>query len=168
MGPRTQVRHKVPNVGGTATDRVKHRTLRVRGPGGPPAVAGAGPAVREDDVAVVEVADTYLTRLRGMLARRTLPQGLLLLPGGSVHGVGMTRRLEVAMLAPHDGAEPGTGPYRVVRTAVLLPFGLLASRRGVRAVLEAPVGSFERWGVVPGATVSFVPERSPALGTTGQ
>lgn len=125
--------------------------------GEPPGVTAQ--AVTE--VAAVEVADTFLTRLRGMLFRRTLPAALLFLPGGSVHGVGMTRRLDVAMLAPHDGAEPGVGPYRVVRTAVLVPFGLTTSRRGVRAVLEAPVGSFAGWGLVPGATVRFLERPGP-------
>ncbi len=136
-------------MGEKATDRVKHRVMRVGEP-------GVGSRVGAVEVGAVEVADTYLTRLRGMLGRRRPPAGLLFLPGGSVHGVGMTRRLDVAMLAPQEGAEPGAGPYRVVRTAVLPPFGLVTSRRGVEAVLEAPVGSFAGWGLVAGATVWFV------------
>lgn len=103
----------------------------------------------------IEVADTYLSRLRGMLGRRELPAGLLFVPGGGVHGVGMTRSLDVAMLVPLEGAAGGVGPYRVARTAVLRPFGLVNARPGVRAVLEAPVGSLDAWGVVEGATVTF-------------
>lgn len=106
----------------------------------------------------IEVASTYWTRLRGMLWRHVLPPGLLLLPGGSVHGVGMTVSLDVALLAPvGERSDPVAGPYRVVRTAVLRPFGLVGSARGVRAVLEAPAGSFERWGLEGGSVVSFEP-----------
>lgn len=111
-------------------------------------------------VAGVIVADTYWKRLRGMLGRRPLPAGLLLVPGGSVHGIGMTTRLDVAFLAPLDArSDKVSGPHRVVRTAVLRPLGLLGSRRGVRAVLEAPAGSFTRWGVAAGSVLTF--ERAP-------
>ena len=111
-------------------------------------------------VADVLVADTYLRRLRGMLGRRVLPEALVLVPGGAVHGVGMTRSLDVAMLAP-EGAGAGAGAasdtFVVVRTAVLRPFGLVLAPRGVRRVLEAPTGSFERWDLCPGARVRFEP-----------
>lgn len=140
-----------------ATGRVKHRLLRVGEPGSDGLVVPTG----RPGIARIEVADTYWTRLRGMLGRRELPAGLLFVPGGSVHGVGMTRRLEVAMLVPVDEAADRTdrtaGPFRVARTAVLVPFGLVGSRRGVRCVLEAPVGSFERWGLVEGSVVTFDP-----------
>ncbi len=113
-------------------------------------------AVDGTDVAEIELADTYLRRLRGMLGRRSLPAGLLLLPGGSVHGVGMTRSLEVALLAPvGDDARAAVGMHRVVRTRVLRPFGLVMSARGVRSVLEAPVGSFDRWHLAEGSTVEL-------------
>lgn len=137
---------------GDGTDRLKHRVLRVGEPGATGPGAGA-------PVPGIEVADTYGTRLRGMLARRELPTGLLFVPGGSVHGVGMTVRLDVAMLAPLDEASDRTaGPFRVVKVAVLAPFGLVGSRRGVRSVLEAPVGSFARWGLVEGSVVAFEPQ----------
>jgi uncharacterized membrane protein (UPF0127 family) len=112
-------------------------------------------------VAEVELADTYLRRLRGMLWRQELPAGLLLLPGGSVHGVGMTRSLDVALLVPADessrGSRDAIGTHRVVRTALLRPLGLVTSARGVRSVLEAPVGSFAGWGLATGSTVEFQP-----------
>lgn len=134
---------------GESTDLAGFRVLRVgdAGPSGPPSGA---------TVPGIEVAGTYWTRLRGMLFRSEPPAGLLFVPGGSVHGVGMTRRLDVAMLAPVDGSSDRVaGPFRVVKVAVLAPFGLVGSRRGVRCVLEAPVGSFARWGLVEGSTVSF-------------
>lgn len=132
---------------GIRADRVKHRVLRV---------GDAGVVVPG-----VEVADTYWTRLRGMLARSEPPPGLLLVPGGSVHGVGMTRSLDVAMLAPLEGADRVAGPFRVVRVAVLAPFGLVGSRRGVRCVLEAPVGSFAAWGLVEGSLVALEQPAQP-------
>lgn len=95
------------------------------------------------DVASAELADTYLRRLRGLLGRRRLPEALLLTPCSSVHGLGMLRSVEVALLA-----EDGT----VLGTRVLRPFAVTAPRRDVTAVLEAPLGSFERWGLVVGST----------------
>ena len=113
------------------------------------------------DVAEIELADTSLRRLRGMLWRRQLPAGLLLLPGGSVHGVGMTRSLDVALLLP-TGQSPrrAVGSHRVERTAVLRPFGLVTSARGIRSVLEAPAGSFAAWGLASGSTVEIWPAGS--------
>jgi len=90
------------------------------------------------DVAPLLVADTYLSRLRGMLGRRPLPPALLLRPANSVHGMGMRDTLDVAVL---DAS--GT----VLATAVLRPGRLTRSVRGGHQVLEAPVGSFTRWGL---------------------
>lgn len=108
--------------------------------------------LRGREVARVVVADTYLRRLRGMLGRRVLPEALVLVPGGAVHGMGMTRSLDVAMLVPAAAADGG---FVVVRTAVLRPFGLVTAPRGVRRVLEAPAGSFERWGLAEGDELRF-------------
>ncbi|MFC3689745.1 hypothetical protein [Aquipuribacter hungaricus] len=93
-----------------------------------------------------ELAGTYLRRLRGMLGRRHLPDALLLRPGNSVHGMGMLVALDVAQLVPG----PDDGSYRVLRTCLLRPAGLVGARRGVVAVLEAPRGSFGRWGLAAG------------------
>lgn len=99
------------------------------------------------EVALVEIADTAARRARGMLLRRRLPAGLVLRRTGSVHGVGMTCTLDVALL---DGDD-------VVRAVLRLrPFGLTRPRRGVRHVLEAPAGSFRRWGLTPGARLTVV------------
>lgn len=104
------------------------------------------------EVAPVLVADTVRTRLRGMLFRRPLPPALLLEPAGSVHGMGMLTTLEVALL--DDDRE-------VLATLRLRPCGLTRPRRGVRSVLEAPVGSFGRWGLVVGSRLSVRPAVSP-------
>jgi uncharacterized membrane protein (UPF0127 family) len=97
--------------------------------------------------AALLLADTPVARLRGMLGRRTLPAALLLRPGNSVHGVGMLVRLDVALLDEDD---------RVVHVLVLRPFGLTRPRRRVRSVLEAPHGSFARWGLSTGSRIEVL------------
>ena len=104
-------------------------------------------------VATAVVADTYLARLRGMLGRAPLPEAMLLVPCTSVHGMGMRTALNVAFVA--RGGE-------VLGTGVLRPYAFLGAPRGTRAVLEAPTGSFERWGLVTGAALAL-PDASPRL-----
>jgi uncharacterized protein len=101
--------------------------------------------VNGSEVATVEVADTWGARFRGLLGRRELPEALWLEPESSVHGFGMRVSLDVALLDP-AGA--------VVDTLVLRPWAVTKPRRGVVAVVEAPVGSFERWDLRPGGVVS--------------
>lgn len=101
--------------------------------------------VNGSTVATVEVADTWRARLRGLLGRTELPEALWLEPESSVHGVGMRVALDVALL-------DGSGV--VTHTLVLRPWGLTWPRRGVVAVVEAPRGSFERWGLHPGSVVA--------------
>jgi len=52
--------------------------------------------------------------------------------------------LDVALL-DRDG--------RVLHTHLLRPWGMSPPRRGTVSVLEAPAGSFERWGLNVGAHV---------------
>ncbi|PFG34693.1 DUF192 domain-containing protein [Sanguibacter antarcticus] len=108
-------------------------------------------AVDGRPVATTVVADTYLARLRGMLGRTPLPEAMFLVPCASVHGVGMRTSLDVAFVAP-DGEVLGTG--------VLRPYAFLGAPRGTRAVLEAPTGSFARWGLTTGARLAR-PDTSP-------
>jgi len=102
-------------------------------------------------VAGIVVADTVGARLRGLLGRRQLPEALLLRPSGSVHGVGMLRSIDVAVL-DSQGV--------VLATLVLRPGGVTRPRRGGTSVLEAPRGSFARWGLTVGSAVT-VGERPP-------
>ncbi|MGW2094793.1 DUF192 domain-containing protein [Promicromonospora sukumoe] len=97
-------------------------------------------------VAAVELADTVLTRARGLLFRRDLPEALLLRPCSSVHGAWMRVPLDVALL---------TADLEVVHAQVLRPWAATRPRRGVTQVLEAPTGSFERWGLRPGSRVAL-------------
>lgn len=97
----------------------------------------------------VSVADSFLSRLRGLLARAPMGrgQGLLLLECGSVHTVGMGYSIDVAFLDAEG---------RVVRSiADLAPwrFGL----GGADAVhaLELPAGRLRETGTVPGVRLSW-------------
>ena len=102
------------------------------------------------DVAPLLVADSWPARLRGLLGTTAggppYARGALLLsPGNSVHGWGMRYTLDVAQL---------DAGLVVVRTAVLRRGGLLASRPGVRHVLEAERGAFDAWGLRTGSRVA--------------
>lgn len=97
-------------------------------------------------VAEVVVANSVLTRARGMLFRRVLPEALLLRPCSSVHGAWMHVPLDVALLSLD---------LRVLHVQVLHPWGVTRPRRGVTQVLEAPAGSFERWGLAAGSCVEL-------------
>lgn len=97
-------------------------------------------------VAVAVVADTVLTRARGLLFRRVLPEALLLRPCTSVHGAWMRVPLDVALLS---------ADLAVLHAQVLRPWGMTLPRRGVTQVLEAPAGSFERWGLRAGSHLSL-------------
>ncbi|MFD6140024.1 DUF192 domain-containing protein [Promicromonospora sp. NPDC060271] len=94
----------------------------------------------------VEVADTVLTRARGLLFRGALPDALLLRPCTSVHGAWMRVPLDVALLS---------ADLRVLHTQVLRPWGMTRPRRGVTQVLEAPAGSFVRWGLRPDSRLAL-------------
>lgn len=102
--------------------------------------------VDDRPVADVEVADTVLTRARGLLFRRALPEALLLRPCSSVHGAGMRVPLDVALLS---------ADLAVLGTQVLRPWAVTRPRRGVTQVLEAPAGSFERWGLREGSRLAL-------------
>lgn len=94
------------------------------------------------DVAPLAVADTYLARTRGLLGTRGVDGALLISPGNSVHGLGMTYSLDIALL----GAD-----LQVLHVLKLRPFGLTRARRGVKHVLEAERGEFAGWGLVVGS-----------------
>jgi uncharacterized membrane protein (UPF0127 family) len=97
-------------------------------------------------VALSDVADTWASRFRGLLGRRDLPEALVLSPESSVHGIGMRVPLDVALL---------DGDGIVLRALVLRPWGVTRPRRGTVSILEAPVGSFGRWGLHLGSTVTL-------------
>src|SRR5947207_13374897 len=100
----------------------------------------------QDGRAVCErcvLADSPLTRMRGLLGRRALPsgEGLLLQPAGSIHTAFMRFPIDAVFL---------DGERRVVRIAAdVRPWRTAAARRS-RAVLELAAGEAARVGLEPG------------------
>jgi uncharacterized protein len=90
------------------------------------------------------VADSGLTRLRGLLGRQSLAtgEGLLLRPAGSIHTAFMGFPIDAVFL---------DRDLRVVRVAPELPPWRMAGRRGARSVLELPAGEAARRGIAAGA-----------------
>ena len=101
---------------------------------------------REDGSIVCErcvLADTALTRMKGLLGRRELPsgEGILLKPGSSVHMAFMRFPIDAVFL---------DRDLRVVKIAVDLQPWRVAGNRGAKAVLEIPAGEASRRGLTVG------------------
>ena len=101
---------------------------------------------REDGSIVCErclLAETALTRMRGLLGRRELPsgEGILLKPASSVHMAFMRFPIDAVFL---------DGDLRVVKVAADLRPWRAAGNRGAKAVLELPAGEAARRRVMPG------------------
>jgi uncharacterized protein len=100
----------------------------------------------EDGRAVCErcsVADNPLTRLRGLLGRRSLEpgEGLLLRPAGSIHMFFMRFAIDALFLS-RDG--------EVLKVAADVRPWRTAAARGAKAVIELPAGEAERRGIRTG------------------
>jgi uncharacterized protein len=98
---------------------------------------------REDGNIVCErcvLADTALTRMRGLLGRRSLPsgEGILLKPASSVHMAFMRFPIDAVFLDRE---------LRIVKIADDLRPWRAAGSRGAKAVLEIPAGEAGRRGV---------------------
>jgi uncharacterized membrane protein (UPF0127 family) len=126
-----------------------------------PARSSASPSVRRSSVRVVrhgggvicercDVAETFATRLRGLLGREGLAagDGLLLRPAGSVHTCFMRMPIDVVMLDRH---------LRVLGTVSALAPWRAAGARGARAVLELAAGQAAARGVRAGDVLELVP-----------
>jgi len=101
---------------------------------------------REDGTIVCErclLAETALTRMRGLLGRRELPsgEGILLKPASSVHMAFMRFPIDAVFL-DRDG--------RVVKIAADLQPWRMAAARGSKSVLEIPAGEAARRGLTVG------------------
>src|SRR5436190_12341559 len=100
---------------------------------------------REGSVACAHcrVADTYFSRMRGLLGRKPLAddEGLLLTPCGSVHTMFMSYPIDLVFLESDltvVGIREHVRPWR------------LAGWVGARSVLELPAGTCEDRGIRPG------------------
>ena len=110
-------------------------------------------ALANDDGTVVcercLLAETPLTRMRGLLGRSGLPvgEGLLLRPAASIHMAFMRFPIDAVFLDSTD---------RVVKVVAELRPWRMASCRGARAVLELPAGEASRRGLVAGMSLTQV------------
>jgi uncharacterized membrane protein (UPF0127 family) len=104
-------------------------------------------AIRREDGSIVcercLLAETALTRMRGLLGRRELPigEGILLKPASSVHMAFMRFPIDAVFL---------DRDLRVAKIASDLRPWRVAGSRGAKAVLELPAGEATRRGLTTG------------------
>jgi len=97
---------------------------------------------RDDEVlASLEVAGDRRARRKGLLGRDAVDGALLLRPCRSVHTVGMRFPIDVAYC---------DADLEVLAVRTMRRWRVGAPRLRARAVIEAPAGAFDRWGVRPG------------------
>lgn len=95
-------------------------------------------------VSELRVADGFFTRAKGLLGSRELPEGhgLLIKPCNSVHMLGMSYAIDVVFLSKD---------MEIVRVIPeLKPWRLSPVVKNAYQVLELPVGTISRLGLVPG------------------
>jgi uncharacterized membrane protein (UPF0127 family) len=98
--------------------------------------------VAQDHVlATLEIANTWQTRLKGVLGRESIDGALLIKPAFSVHTIGLKVGLDVAYC---------DGDLCVIDLLTMAPNRIGKPRLRARQVIEAPKGSFERWGIAAG------------------
>ena len=107
---------------------------------------------RQDGSTVCErclLAETPLTRMRGLLGRSSFPvgEGLLLRPAASIHTAFMRFAIDVVFLDSND---------RVVKVVGSLPPWRMAACKGARAALELPPGEAARNGIAAGMSLTQV------------
>jgi uncharacterized membrane protein (UPF0127 family) len=106
-----------------------------------------GVAIRREEGTIVcercLLAETALTRMRGLLGRRELPsgEGILLRPASSVHMAFMRFPIDAVFL---------DRDLRVVKIAADLRPWRAAGSRGAKAVLELPAGEAKKRGLTAG------------------
>jgi len=112
-------------------------------------VFGPGPlrlVVDGREVAPLTLADTPVTRRKGLLGTSAVHGALWITKCPTVHMVGMRYPIDVAVL-------DRSGVVLAVRT--LRPWwGMTGPRWGASATLECAVGSLEAWGIRTGSQLS--------------
>lgn len=101
----------------------------------------------------IRIADTFLSRLRGLLGEPPLVhgQGLLMTRCSSVHAIGLSCAIDVVFL---------DGQGQVLRCQSLQPWGM-AICRNAELVLELPKGSACVLGVAQGSRLCGVDSAAP-------
>jgi uncharacterized protein len=112
--------------------------------------------VKADGAIVCErcvVADSFWTRLKGLLGRRELPagEGLLIVPTNSIHMFFMRFPIDAVFLDRESrviAVMPDLRPWR------------MAARRGAKSVLELPAGEAARRGLRSGDVLRLEEEQA--------
>jgi uncharacterized protein len=115
---------------------------------------------RENGTIVCErclLAETALTRMKGLLGRRNLPpgEGILLKPASSVHMAFMRFAIDAVFL---------DADMRVVKIAAELKPWRAAGARGAKSCVEIAAGESARRGLTVGDRLSV--DSSPATAAT--
>lgn len=115
----------------------------------------------------IEVADSFLARLRGLMGRPSLASATgLYLPGtNSIHMLFMRFPIDCLFLGPLDS----DGSRRVVAVRRhLMPWrGVVWWVRGARGVIEVPAGSAAAAGIDLGDSVCLVGAAAGAVTASG-
>ncbi len=103
----------------------------------------------------LELADTPVTRMIGLLGRSGLQQGqgMRFEPGGSIHTMFMRFSIDVIFL---DGDD------RVLKLVHSLRPWRFARAGGTRALVELPAGTLEKLDIHPGDVVTVRPQPDEA------
>lgn len=100
-------------------------------------------------LAAVEVARTRRARRRGLLGRDGVDGCLLVERCRSIHTLGMRFPIDVAY------CRRDAGGLLVLETTSMRPWRIGLPRLRAACVIEAELGAFERWGLVPGDVVEL-------------
>ena len=92
-------------------------------------------------MASLQVADSFGSRLKGLLGRDGIDGAFLIKPASSVHTFGMKFAIDVAFC---------DGGLTVIEAITLRPNRMTLPRPKARCVIEAEAGAFERWHLRPG------------------
>lgn len=107
----------------------------------------AGWVLREGQVlAAADIADGLLERTRGLAGKSNYEGALVIIPPAPIHTLGASFPLDIAFLDRH---------LRVVDAVHLSRWRIARPRRRCRAALQAPAGSFDRWGIRVGDTLEI-------------
>ena len=92
-------------------------------------------------LASLDVADSFTSRLKGLLGRDGIDGAFLIKPATSVHTLGMRFAIDVAFCDRE---------LTVLDVVTMRPNRLGLPRPQARCVIEAQAGAFERWGLARG------------------
>jgi len=104
--------------------------------------------VREDGevLATLEVAESFGSRLRGLLGRDGIEGALYLHPAKSVHTLGMRFPIDVAFVDRE---------LRVLRTVAMRRWRLGRPVLKAHGVIEAEAGTFAQWNLKAGEQLAI-------------